>query len=94
MYLPIHAEAGLRAAPESAQRHVDDDHDGGGDDGEHRAQVAARLVPGVATLVAAMINFIVIGQSPSNTSVMKTTFKLPHLKHLSSFEDWLEVCFK
>ena len=51
MYLPIYAEAGLRAAPESAQRHVDDDHDGGGDDGEHRAQVAARLVPGVATLV-------------------------------------------
>ena len=58
MYLPIHAEAGLRAAPESAQRHVDDDHDGGGDDGEHRAQVAARLVPGVATLVTEIFNCI------------------------------------
>ena len=52
MYLPIHAEAWLWAAPEAAQRHVDDDHDGGGDDGEHRGQVAARLVPGVAALVA------------------------------------------
>ena len=86
MYLPIHAEARLRAAPESAQRHVDDDHDGGGDDGEHRAQVAARLVPGVATLVArinrnrtiAIIKFFrlrisIIGQSPQNSSTAGKT---------------------
>ena len=63
MYLPIHAEAGLRAAPESAQRHVDDDHDGGGDDGEHRAQVAARLVPGVAALIAGIWNDILLGKA-------------------------------
>ena len=72
MYLPIHAEARLRAAPESAQRHVDDDHDGGGDDGEHRAQVAARLVPGVATLVAVCEKRITIsGPSPSNSNNVK-----------------------
>ena len=71
MYLPIHAEAWLRASPEAAQRHVDDDHDGGGDDGEHRGQVAARLVPGVATLVAEIFISMVIGQSPSNSSITK-----------------------
>ena len=72
MYLPIHAEAGLRAAPESAQRHVDDDHDGGGDDGEHRAQVAARLVPGVAALVAGIWKEVLLGKALQTVQSWKT----------------------
>ena len=38
------------AAPEPAQGDEDDDHDGGGYQGEHQAQVAARLVARVAAL--------------------------------------------
>ena len=38
------------AAPEPAQGDEDDDHDGGGDQGEHQAQVAASLVARIAAL--------------------------------------------